>query len=295
MHRINNIWMIMVGCRRQLLGKRTALRKDRGTVETILLQLIILTLIIHLIDTLSYSVRLNSVKSGQFALSLSLFNLFVLVSRTANMFQAPLIGWIIGESLLAGMDPINDIRKVIFASTVGTLIGILLIPTFLRIFEVAVKKLETTGSVPLLVVEALQISNVKGILKKATRPKKTMIGRLRYREIPKRLLIINALVTGIYTVGVLAASYSALLVGEEYRIAAAGSSGMINGLATILLTLFIDPKSAVITDQALRGDRPYGDVKALVILLIASKLIGTVLGQALFLPAAKIIASFYGG
>lgn len=263
-------------------------------METIFLELMILTLIIHLIDALSYSVRLNSVKSGQFALSFSLFNLFVLVSRTANMFQAPLIGWIIGESLSTGIDPINDIRKVIFASTIGTLFGILLIPTFLRIFEVAEKKLEITGSVPLLVVEALQISNVRRILKRATRPQKTMFERLRYREIPKRLLIINALVTGIYTVGVLAANYSALLVHEQYRIAAAGSSGMINGLATILLTLFIDPKSAVITDQALRGDRPYGDVKALVILLIASKLIGTVLGQVIFLPAAKIIASFYG-
>lgn len=264
-------------------------------METILLELMVLTLIIHLIDTLSYSVRLNSVKSGQFALSFSLFNLFVLVSRTANMFQAPLIGWIIGESLAAGIDPIDDIRRVIFAATLGTLLGILLIPTFLRLFEVAVKRLETTGSVPLLVIEALQISNVKRMLKRAARPNKTMLERLRYREIPKRLLLINSLVTGIYTVGVLAANYSALLVAEQYRIAAVGSSGMINGLATILLTLFIDPKSAVITDQALRGDRPYGDVKALVILLIASKLVGTLLGQVIFFPAARIIASFYGG
>jgi hypothetical protein len=269
-------------------------REDSGSVETILLELMVLTFVIHLIDALSYSVRLNSVKSGQFALSFSLFNLFVLVSRTANMFQAPLIGSIIGVSISSGIDPINDIHKVILASTTGTLFGILLIPTFLRIFEVAVKRLETTGSVPLLVVEALQVNNVKRMFKSATRPNKTMLERLRYREIPKRLLIINSLVTGIYTVGVLAANYSALLVTEQHRLAAAGSSGMINGLATILLTVFIDPKSAVITDQALRGDRPYGDVKALVILLIASKLIGTVLGQVLFLPAAKIIASVYG-
>lgn len=185
-------------------------------------------------------------------------------------------------------------RKVIFASTVGTLFGILLIPTFLRVFQSAVKRLEITGSVPSLVVEALHANNIKRIVRSATRPTKTMLQRLRYREIPKRLLIINAVVTGIYTVGVLAANYSALLVGEEHRLAAAGSSGMINGIATILLTLFIDPKSAIITDQALRGNRPYGDVKALVVLLISTKLLGTLLGQVLFLPAAKIIASFYG-
>lgn len=68
---------------------------------------------------------------------------------------------------------------------------------------------------------------------------------------------------------------------------------MINGVASILLTLLIDPKSAMITDQALGGKRPYGDVKALVVLLITSKLVGTLLGQVLFLPAAELIAFFY--
>lgn len=262
-------------------------------MERTLLELLVLTFVIHLIDTLAYSVRLNSVKSGQMALSFSLFNLFVLVSRTANTFQAPLIGSIIGVSISYGLDPLPDMRKVIFASTIGTLMGILLIPTFLRVFEVAVRRLEVTGSVPSLVIEALQVNNIKRIVKSATRPSRTMLERLRYREIPKRLLIMNALVTGIYTIGVLAANYSAILVAEQHRLAAAGSSGMINGIATILLTLFIDPKSAIITDQALTGKREYGDVKTLVVLLITTKIIGTLLGQVLFLPSAKFIASFY--
>lgn len=255
-----------------------------------MVEVITLTAIIHLVDTLSYSVRLNSVKSGQVALSLSLFNIFALVSRTANTFQAPLIGSIIGISIARGINPIIDMRIVIFASTLGTLAGVILIPTFLKIFEKAVQRLEITGSAPSLVVEALQINNIKRIIKSATRPSKSMLNRLRYRGIPKRLLILNTLVTGIYTIGVLAASYSATLVTEEHRLAVVASSGVINGVASILLTLLIDPKSAVITDQSLRGKRPYTDVKALVILLIASKLVGTLLGQVFFLPAAEVIA-----
>ncbi|HBV97693.1 MAG: hypothetical protein JL50_03380 [Peptococcaceae bacterium BICA1-7] len=262
-------------------------------MESILTELIILTVVIHTVDTLAYSVRLNSVKSGQFALSFSLFNMFVLVSRTANIFQGPLIGSIVGLSIARGLNPAGDLRTVIFAATAGTVLGILLIPTFLRIFEVAVRRLELTGSVPSLVVEALHINNVKRIVKSAVRPKKTMLEKLRYKEIPKRLLILNAVVTGIYTIGILAAYYSALLVPEHARLSAVASSGMINGIASILLTFFIDPKSAIITDQALREKRPYGDVKALVILLIATKLIGTLLGQVFFLPAAQFIASFY--
>lgn len=262
-------------------------------MENTLVQLIILTIVIHIVDTFAYSVRLNSVKSGQVALSFSLFNMFVLVSRTANMFQGPLIGKIIGLSIINEFNPLNDLRTVIFAATAGTLLGILLIPTFLKVFGAAVKRLELAGSVPSLVVEALHVNNIRRIVKSAVRPSKTMLERLRYREIPKRLLLINTVVTGIYTIGILAANYSALLVPEEARLAAVASSGMINGIASILLTFFIDPKSAIITDQALRGKRPYGDVKALVIMLLATKLIGTLLGQVFFLPAAQLIACFY--
>lgn len=258
-----------------------------------LFSLMALTMVIHLVDTLAYSVRLNSVKSGKFALSMSLFNIFVLVSRTANMFQAPLIGGLIGISIIKGIDPLKDIRMVIFSATIGTLLGIILIPTFLKVFSKAVDRLETKGSVPSIVIEALSISNIKRIVKSTTKPRKKMLLSLRYREIPKRLLILNTMITAIYTIGVISAYYAAFFIDEEYRLAASASSGMINGVATILLTLLVDPQSAIITDQTMRNKRPYGDVKALVILLIGTKLLGTLIGQILIYPAAIIIARFY--
>ncbi|MDD4238347.1 MAG: lipid II flippase Amj family protein [Desulfotomaculaceae bacterium] len=262
-------------------------------MERYLYNLILLTFIIHLIDTLSYSVRLSAVKSGQFALSTSLFNVFVLISRTANMLQGPLIGGLIGASIVMYVDPINEIHKVIFASTGGTLAGIILIPTFLKVFHAAVARLESTGSVSLLVIQSLSIYNIKLIAKNSALPSKRTFESIRWRDIPKRLLIFNTLLTAIYTVGVLAAFYSATLVAPEYQLAASSSSGMINGVATILLTLVVDPRAAIITDQAFRGDRPYSDVKTLVVLLIGAKLLGTLLGQVILAPAASLLANFY--
>ena len=262
-------------------------------MEKYLWELIITTFIIHLVDTLSYAVRLNSVRSGQFALSVSLFNVFVLLSRTANTLQGPFIGGLIGASKISGIDPVQAIRQVIFASTIGTLAGIVLIPTFLSIFAKAVEKLEVTGSVPNLVLQSLSKNNIKRIVKSTTAPTSQMLINLRYREIPKRLLLFNTLITGVYTIGVLAAFYAATLVDERFALAASASSGLINGVASILLTLFIDPTAAIITDQAYRGNRPVEDIKALVVLLIGTKVLGTLLGQILFLPAAQIIAAFY--
>jgi Alternate to MurJ len=257
------------------------------------LELMAFTVIIHVVDTLAYSVRLNSVKSGNFALSMSLFNLIVLVARTANMFQAPLMGMMIDKSINLTYNPIVEIRYIIFATTLGTVLGIILIPTFLKVFSKAVSRLEETGSVPSLVVQSLSLANIKRVAKSTVSPSKSMLENLRYKNIPKRLLLINVFITGIYTIGVLSAYYGSTL-SPANRVAISSSSGMINGIASILLTMFIDPKAAMITDEATRGKREYGDVKALVIMLIGTKLLGTLLGQLLLIPAARAIVYFFG-
>lgn len=260
--------------------------------NSLIFKLFMLTVVIHVVDTISYSVRLNSVKHGNFALSTSMFNLIVLVARTANMFQGPLIGSLIDNSIKQNYNPIFETRQVIFATTLGTILGIIAIPSFLQVFSKGVSKLEETGSIPSLVIQSLSIGNIKRIAKSTIRPKKSMISQLRFKDIPKRLLILNTLITGIYTIGVLAAYYASIYVPDK-RLAVSASSGMINGIASIFLTLFIDPKAAIITDEVYRGKREYGDVKALVILLIGTKLIGTLLGQLLLIPSAKLLALYY--
>lgn len=72
-----------------------------------------------------------------------------------------------------------------FAATTGTILGIVLIPTFLKIFSKAVDKLDIKGSVPSIVVEALHINNIKRMVKSTTKPRKSMWAKLRYKEIPK--------------------------------------------------------------------------------------------------------------
>ena len=56
-----------------------------------LLLIFVLTFVIHLIGTLAYSVRIAGTRTRRIAISLSLFNILVLVSRTSNSFAAPLL------------------------------------------------------------------------------------------------------------------------------------------------------------------------------------------------------------
>jgi hypothetical protein len=48
-----------------------------------------------------------------------------------------------------------------------------------------------------------------------------------------------------------------LLVPKDFAQAALMSSGIINGMATILLTLFIDPKASVLADRVMKNQIDY--------------------------------------
>jgi hypothetical protein len=102
---------------------------------------------------------------------------------------------------------------------------------------------------------------------------------------PRRLMLMNSMVTAIYTVGVLAALYASFLPGP-YSIGASQSSGLINGIATILLTLLIDPQVALLTDKVLRKEAKLSSINRVFGSLMFSRLCGTLLAQLILLPAA---------
>src|SRR5215510_6410081 len=101
-----------------------------------ILIVLILTFIINLITTLSYSVRIVGIRTGRVAISFALFNILVLVSRTANGFQAPLLAKTVETDIKAGIfDNPGTFRLIIFSCSIATMIGALLIPTFQRILS----------------------------------------------------------------------------------------------------------------------------------------------------------------
>jgi hypothetical protein len=76
----------------------------------------------------------------------------------------------------------------------------------------------------------------------------------------------------------------------DLRTTAVQLSGVVNGIATILLTLFVDPTGSLITDQAVHGKRPLSDVKSAIVALTLSRILGTfILAQIIFGPAVQYI------
>jgi len=64
---------------------------------------------------------------------------------------------------------------------------------------------------------------------------------------------------------------------------------VINGLATIMLFVVIDPYLSVVTDDVVEGKTSEGTLRRTVVWMVGSRFAGTVLAQALLIPGAVAI------
>jgi hypothetical protein len=111
---------------------------------------------------------------------------------------------------------------------------------------------------------------------------------LRSRPLPLILLLVHILVVSIWTNGVLAALYAGALL-PAYRSTASLLSGIVNGIAAVLSNFMIDPVTAVITDQALQGQRDERDMINLTYWMMCTRLLGTILAQPIFIPTVHLV------
>jgi hypothetical protein len=256
-----------------------------------LVLIFLLTFVIHLIGTLAYAVRIAGTRTGRIAVSLSLFNILVLVSRTSNSFQAPLLAKRVEENLLsqqlAGAEA--DFRWLLAAAALATVAGALLIPTFQRLFAHAVSAFSRYRSVPRLLLRGLSPAGIAHLRTSLRLPAWTNVTEARSGgHIPWRVVALNVFAMAIWTVGVFSALYAGYL-SPELRVTASQLSAVINGVATILMFVFIDPYLSVLTDEAAEGKIGDPYFRRSVVWLTGSRLAGTVLAQALLVPAAMWI------
>ncbi|UQZ37666.1 DUF2837 domain-containing protein [Paenibacillus sp. PK3_47] len=252
----------------------------------------LLTMVINTAETLSYSVRYAGVRLNKIAIALSLTGIIVLVSRTANMIQAPLTAKFVDVANKAaasgGSFPLlNYLQIIMLAASLGTLIAIGLFPTFVGLFGRIISKLEIEGSLP-KVLSSVTVGQLKNTRKYIRKPKVGLVN-FRYLGIPKRFIIMNIFVTGFYTVGVLSSLYAAHLL-PQFSTTASQASGLINGMATIMLTVFIDPQLGIITHKATENVEYRDQLGKIYVLLMGSRFLGTLLGQLVLIPAAYLIS-----
>lgn len=235
--------------------------------------------------------RLAGVRAKRVATGLTLFNLFATFSRLLSLFYMPLIA-ALADRAMERHDPAEfegEVRVIIIAATLGAVIGGLLLPTAARLLERGIHSFERRGSVVSAMVRLFVPRTAVSALGEFRVPRTTMLS-YSPKALPKAFLLWNVVVMGFWVTGPLAAYYAGVLLHSSMATAIS-LSGLITGVATVTLTLIVDPTAALITDQAASGKRPIEDLKAMLVYLVLTTVVGTLLSQLLLDPAAHVIAS----
>lgn len=254
--------------------------------------------IMSMIDTLSLSVRTSGALTRRLAMALSLFNLLVVFARLSNLIQAPIVGNMADKTVVP--DPVLHqqlrdllllkIHVIIAATSIGTVVGGLLTPSFVRIFSRMIFLFEEVKTLPRMAWTLMNPRRLFGFCGYLVWPFSPRLwGYFRgLRRIPMDFLIFQVLVTAFYTVGVLSTIYAAALE-PGLRATAVTLSGIVNGIATVLLFILVDPPGAMITDQCINEVRPMEDVKVMNLYLVIARFLGTVLAQFIIIATAYLV------
>ncbi|HSJ78602.1 MAG TPA: lipid II flippase Amj family protein [Erythrobacter sp.] len=261
-------------------------------MDTELILICTLTGVINLIGALAYAARIAGVRTGRIALSFALFNVLLLVSRTSNGFLGPFLAKRIETALASGGGDalIWDLRLVLFAAAASVLLGIVLVPTGQRLFARGITYFQRNRSTAKLLLRTATPSGLRTVRESVAIPtRETLRSLSKPRGVSWSVLAANCLAQGLLAVGVLASLYAGYL-NPEFRVTASQMSAIVNGVATILLFALIDPQISALTDDVVDGSVSEPTFRRAMIWVSLSRLVGTLLAQALLVPAAVLIA-----
>ena len=262
-------------------------------MSTDLVVVLFLTAFVHILTTMSYAMWIVGTRTHRIAISFSLFNLIVIMTRTANTFQAPLLAKHVELGILSqsiGADEFS-FRLILLVASAATIMGAFLIPTFQRIMVRAVEYFAEIKSVPKLLASGISRSGLSYLLKSLSFPRRENIYQLRQAEsVPIRILVMNALAVAVLSVGFLSSLYAAYL-NPELRATSANMAAVITGLATVLLFVFVDPYLSMLTDEHVSGSVNTAIFRQRIVFLAGSRFVGTVIAQLLLIPASWFIVN----
>lgn len=268
----------------------TAVALGNNEIAGNFIVLAIFNAIVMLKSSTTYASRISAVLTKSVATAIAIYNFFFLLTRISQQIFAPFIGTMVDASVRTGdtSNLIMSFRWLIWGSCAGAVLGLLFMPTFVEIYNKAIKGMGICGSLEKLVFKTLVTPSIwlkaVGCLRL---PSLFGIKKADFNSLPKNFLVANIVVISFHTIGVMAAAYASASYPDARGVTLLSS--VINGGATILLSLLVEPSIALITDDAVDGKRPVSNVCAMSIFLAGGTIFGTLLSQVIFVPAAEFI------
>ena len=246
--------------------------------------------VVALATSLNIAARPAAVKTAKVMLAFTMANFFFMLTRFANLFYAPLMAKFVDTAATTGNTGLlaGQLRWVILGSALGGLASWIFLSTFIEIYRRGIICIEHRQSLAKALLRLARPRAWKVLLKAVRKPSNLGVKLFKLEGVPVGFLLANIFATAVWTVGVMAALLvSAELPGMEQT--AVLLSGLVNAFAAIAFSVWVDPKAAVITDQAIRGERPKKHVDITAVHLSIGNFLGGLLGLMMLSPAASLI------
>ncbi len=216
-----------------------------------LLFLAVISGVVAMLTTVNVAARPAAVRSRQVATTFTIAQFFFMLTRFSNLFYLPLMAVFVDRATRSGNTELlyTQIQVVILGAACGALMSWLLLPTFIEIFERAVRSMLYRQSMPAVLLRLASPSGWKTLLSSLRPPSNLGIKLFKLEGVPVDFLVINVLATAVWTVGALCAVYVSAEL-KAYAATALLLSGLVNAVAAICFSIFVDPKAALITDRA---------------------------------------------
>src|SRR5262249_34874693 len=154
------------------------------------------------------------VTTGRIATSISLFNLFVTASRLAALFLTPSLGALADNatrpSIAAKLPAVPpevvhgfdlQMRLIVACGTLGMIVGVAFLPTFIYLFTRGIRSFERRNSVFGALVRLGDPRVLMDVLSTARLPEIPTILSYTKEAVPLKLLAGNIVVMAIYAIG----------------------------------------------------------------------------------------------
>lgn len=278
----------------QLIGEATQkVGAQGGHVAGSIWLIVAINAGLTLLASTTYAARVSAVLTRQVATALAIYNFFFLVSRLSGQVYSPLLGSTADHLVQTHqVDQLERLfRTVIGGASLGALLGLLLLPTFVEVINKAITQVQKHGSLPAVLLRCLHPFTWPAIIGCLRPPGLLGVRPAQLKKLPQLFLFANVAVLSIHTMGMMAAIHAGAVLHDNPGAAGSATllSSVVNGVATILLGILVDPTLSRITDKCTKGEREVSDIKTAAVFLLGGMLLGTLLSQLLFTPASWLI------
>lgn len=278
----------------QIISQATqAIGGQGGQVAGSIWTIVLINVGLTVLASTTYAARVSAVITKQIATALAIYNLFFLIARLSGQVYGPLLGstadHMVSQHQVLQLEML--FRQVLAGASLGAFLGLLLLPTFVQVINQAVFQLQGRGSIPAVLLRCLHPASWPTIIG-CLRPPGLLGVRLKdMGRIPRPFLLGNVIVLAVHSVGTMAAIHAGAQLHDNHSAASAATllSSVVNGVATIMLGLVVDPTLARITDQCKQEKREELDIRVAAVFLLGGMLVGTLLSQVVFVPASWFI------